>query len=102
MSFVQLLRLIVRSWWRSKLFVVISLASLTVGIACTCLLTAFVLYERNVEAYNPNRERIFRLTQELPYNEQDMNTTFVFGGHAADVVAPFPEIESYACTSDTG
>lgn len=102
MSFVQLLRLIVRSWWRSKLFVVISLASLTVGIACTCLLTAFVLYERNVEAYNPNRERIFRLTQELPYNEQDMNTTFVFGGHAADVVAPFPEIESYACTYDTG
>lgn len=101
MSFFQLLRLIVRSWWRSRLFVVISLVSLTVGIACTCLLTAFVLYERNIEAHNPNRERIFRLTQKVSFNGQDRDATFFFGVHAADVTAPFPEIEAYACTYDT-
>ncbi|MDH6304543.1 putative ABC transport system permease protein [Parabacteroides sp. PF5-5] len=52
------LKLIFRSWWRNKAFAVISVLSLAVGIACTNLLAAFVIHEYNVEAGNPNRDRI--------------------------------------------
>ena len=42
---MYILKFVLRSWWRNKLFVTISLVSLIIGIACTNLLTAFVLYE---------------------------------------------------------
>lgn len=51
-------KLIFRSWLRNKTFTVISILSLAVGIACTNLLAAFVIHEYNIEANNPNRDRI--------------------------------------------
>ena len=45
MSYYQLLRLIVRGWWRNKLFTVVSWGSLVIGILCVSLLGAFVLHE---------------------------------------------------------
>ena len=50
------LKLVLRSWWRNKTFSVISIVSLAIGIACTNLLVAFVIYEFNIEADNPNKE----------------------------------------------
>ena len=46
---MHILKIILRSWWRNKLFVTISLVSLIIGITCTNLLTAFVLYEHHIE-----------------------------------------------------
>ncbi len=51
-------KLIFRSWWRNKTFTVISILSLAVGIACTNMLTAFVIHEYNIEAENPNKDKI--------------------------------------------
>jgi len=58
-------KLIFRSWWRNKTFTVISILSLAVGIACTNLLAAFVIHEYNIEANNPNRDRIVVLQKLL-------------------------------------
>ena len=46
-------KLVLRSWWRNKTFSIISIVSLAIGIACTNLLTAFVIYEYNLEKDNP-------------------------------------------------
>lgn len=89
-----LLKLIFRNWWRNKLFAVISLVSLVIGISCTNLLISFVIHEYTIEGGNPNKDRILRLTQQLPFM-QDRQGTFVYGGAVQDIVAPFPEIESY-------
>jgi len=51
-------KLIFRSWWRNKTFTIISILSLAVGIACINLLAAFVIHEYNIEAENPNKDRI--------------------------------------------
>lgn len=45
MENLVLLKLIFRNWWRNKLFAVISLVSLVVGISCTNLLISFVIHE---------------------------------------------------------
>lgn len=50
---MYILKFVLRSWWRNKLFVTISLVSLIIGIACTNLLTAFVLYEYNIDITTP-------------------------------------------------
>lgn len=46
------IKLIVRNWWRNKLFFLISLFSLTAGLGCTNLLMTFFIHEYNVEKYN--------------------------------------------------
>lgn len=71
------LKLVIRSWKRNKLFVAISLVSLVVGIACTTLLMAFVIHEYNVENNNPNKNRILRLVQTLPFAQQAVEGTFI-------------------------
>lgn len=87
-----------RSWKRNKLFVAISLVSLVVGIACTTLLMAFVIHEYNVENNNPNKNRILRLVQTLPFAQQAVEGTFIYGGTVPQIVSQFPEIESYLRT----
>lgn len=60
------LKLVLRSWWRNKTFSVISIVSLAIGITCINLLAAFVIHEYNVEAGNPNKERILCMSQDSP------------------------------------
>ena len=91
---LNILKLVLRNWWRNKLFVTISLVSLVIGIACTNLLTAFVLYEYHIEAHNPNRDRILRLTQTLPFAQQEMQGTFVYHESVPEIISQFPEIEA--------
>ncbi len=59
-------KMIFRNWRRNKTFALISILSLAVGIACINLLAAFVIHEYNVEAGNPNRERIYMLEYSTP------------------------------------
>lgn len=92
------LKLIIRNWKRNKLFVAISLVSLIVGIACTTLLMAFVVHEYNVESHNPNKNRILRLTQTLPFAQQEVEGTFIYGGTVPQIASQFPEITSYLRT----
>nr|WP_302831325.1 hypothetical protein [uncultured Bacteroides sp.] len=92
------MKLVIRSWKRNKLFVVISLISLVIGIACTTLLMAFVIHEYNIENNNPNRNRILRLIQTLPFAQQEVEGTFIYGGGVPQIVSQFPEVESYLRT----
>jgi len=94
MANFNILKLVLRNWWRNKLFVTISLVSLVIGIACTNLLTAFVLYEYHIEANNPNRDRILRITQTLPFAQQEMQGTFVYHESVPEIISQFPEIEA--------
>lgn len=51
-------KLIFRSWWRNKTFTIISILSIAVGIACTNLLAALIIHELNIEADNPNKDKL--------------------------------------------
>ncbi|MDR2919239.1 MAG: ABC transporter permease [Tannerella sp.] len=65
-------KLIFRSWWRNKTFTIISILSLAVGIACTNLLTAFVIHEYNIEAENPNKDKM--VVAKMTIANDGMNT----------------------------
>lgn len=93
MSYYQLLRLIVRGWWRNKLFTVVAWGSLVIGILCVSLLGAFVLHEYHADKAIPEEERILRLTQQVSMGEQAV-TTFIYGPDVPQIVSVFPEIET--------
>ena len=93
MSYYQLLRLIVRGWWRNKLFTVVAWGSLVIGILCVSLLGAFVLHEYHADKAILEGERILRLTQQVSMGEQ-AETTFIYGPDVPQIVSAFPEIET--------
>lgn len=98
MTLTQHIRLVLHSWRHNKLFTIISLFSLTVGISCTCLLTAFVTHESNIESGNPNRDRIIRLTQPMPVYGKAVQGSFVYGESVSEIMASLPEAESFLRT----
>lgn len=63
------LKMILRSWWRNKVFFLVSVASLALGLACTNLLMTYFVHEHGLEGYNPDRDRIVFLRQDDPMNE---------------------------------
>ena len=48
MNTIAIFKIIFRGWWRNKLFILISLISLTVGLGCTNLLVTFFIHEYNI------------------------------------------------------
>lgn len=94
-------KLIFRSWWRNKTFTVISILSLAVGIACTNLLVAFVIHEYNIEAGNPNKDRLYCLVQDNPFQSGDK--VFFASDHILSMIKDrYPEVEDYVCLNQGG
>lgn len=63
------LKMILRSWWRNKVFFLVSVASLALGLACTNLLMTYFVHEHGLEGSNSDRDRIVFLRQDDPMNE---------------------------------
>lgn len=88
------LKLVLRSWWRNKTFSIISIISLAIGIACTNLLAAFVIYEYTIEANNPEREQIVYMAQDSPMQSGEI-VSYVVGSIPIQLKEKYAEIEDY-------
>lgn len=95
------LKLVMRSWWRNKTFSIISIVSLAIGIACTNLLSVFVIHEYNLEADNPNRERIYMLDQDSPLQPGE-RACYTVGGIPEMIKEKHPEITDHLCLNNLG
>jgi hypothetical protein len=68
---MNILRFILRTWSRNKLFFLISIVSLTVGLTCTNLLFTFFVHEYGIETGNPDRSRLYVLQQDSPMRDRE-------------------------------
>ena len=96
MNLLLSIKLIIRNWWRNKLYFFISLFSLTIGLACTSLLVTFFIHEYNIESTNPNRENIYILRQDSPMEEGE-KVSYVTTNAAKQIKNNYAEVESMLC-----
>ena len=87
------IKLIIRNWWRNKMYFFISLFSLTIGLACTNLLITFFIHEYNIESTNPIRKNIYILRQDSPMGD-DEKVTYTANNAAKLIQKNYAEIES--------
>lgn len=87
------IKLIIRSWWRNKTYFLISLFSLTIGLACTNLLVTFFIHEYNIESTNPHRGNIYVLRQDSPMEEGEL-TTYATVQATEQIRNNYAEVES--------
>lgn len=69
MTILSTFKIILRSWWRNKVFFIISVVSLAIGLACTNLLFTYFIHDYNIESGNREKDRIFCLRQDNPMQE---------------------------------
>ena len=93
-----LLKLIFRSWWRNKLFAVISIISLAVGLTCTNMLISYVLYELGIESDNPNKEHIIYMAQDSPMASGEQ-VSYIAGNIPIELKERYPEVRSFLRTN---
>lgn len=92
MSYI--IKFIFRNWWRNKLFFVISVVSLAIGLACANLLLAFVIYESNIEADNTNKDHILYMNQPFPM-DTTQRVSYISGSIPEQLKNNYPDIEDY-------
>ncbi len=101
MSYFVTLKFIIRGWWRNKLFFLISLFSLTVGLACTNLLFTFFVHEYNIESSNQDKERIFCLRQDDPMQE-NKKVAYAVENIPAMLKNKYAEVEDFLRINEMG
>lgn len=101
MNLLLNIKLIIRNWWRNKMYFLISLFSLTVGLACTNLLVTFFIHEYNIESTNPNRENIYIMRQDSPMGEEEI-VTYTEVNAAQQIKKNYAEVESMLRLNSVG
>lgn len=94
MPLVFTLKIIFRSWWRNKLFFLIAVTSLSIGLAGTNLLMTYFVHDYFIEEGNPYKDRIFCLRQDNPF-EQDQKVAYAAGDAPMKIKETIPGVEDY-------
>ena len=56
----NLIKYSIRSFKRQRAYIIINVLGLSIGIACSLLITLFIINEAGYDRYNIKKDRIFR------------------------------------------
>jgi putative ABC transport system permease protein len=89
-----------RSLKKQKGYVFINIMGLSIGLACSLIITLFVIHQLSYDNYHEKKDRIFRLVLDGKIGEQE-----VLASYTASIIGPtmkndFPEVESF-CRMNT-
>jgi putative ABC transport system permease protein len=87
------LKITYRNFKRQKLYTVINLAGLAVGMAACILVMTYVRHETGYDSFHENAGRIYRLTMNGTLSRLDLNLATSNGAIAPDLMKELPEIE---------
>lgn len=90
-------RMIFRGWIRNKVYTVISLLSLVIGLTCCVLMVGFVMNEFRIASAIPDSEQWYMLTQKNDFysNTEVLDITVGSGNAAVILHDRFPEVQEY-------
>lgn len=96
------LKMIFRSWARNKIYFVISMLSLIIGLTCCVLLIGFVANEYNIAHVVKGGGQWYLLQEQNVYysNEEVMANHTLNGGRAVAIQRSFPEVEDICVCHD--
>ena len=88
------LKITYRNFQRQKLYTVINLAGLALGMACFILIMTYVHHELGYDAFHEKAGRIYRLTVRGNLSQQPFNVASSNGATAPGLAREIPEIEN--------
>jgi len=91
----DLLKHSLRSLKKQKGYVFINILGLAIGIACSLIITLFVIHELSYDQYHTKKDRIFRLTLDGKIGEQELVVASTAAVIGPTMLAEFPEVENF-------
>jgi putative ABC transport system permease protein len=82
-----------RNLWRHRVFSMINLLGLAVGMASFLLISRYVAFERSYDAFNVKADRIYRINCDTKTETEVIHTGVTAGPHGPSIKANFPEVE---------
>src|SRR3989339_2193818 len=85
----------IRSFSRQKGYVFINILGLSIGIACSLLISLYVIHELSYDTYNQKKDRIYRLTLDGKIGGQEVQASSTASPIGPTMLQEFPEVEDY-------
>jgi putative ABC transport system permease protein len=85
-------KITIRNILRQKVYSIINIAGLAIGIACSIIITAFILHELSYDKFHEKTDRIFRLILNGKIGEEEMRTAWTAIPAVAAFVEEFPAV----------
>ena len=88
-----------RAFWKHKVFSLINVIGLAIGMATFFLIYLYVSYERSYDTYHTNADRIYRLVvyDDRPTESQYNNSSTAMG---PALLRDYPEIQAMVRITD--
>ena len=94
--FRNYLRVAFRNLWRHRVFSVINLLGLAIGMASFLLISRYVAFERSYDDFNVRADRIYRIDCDTRTETEVIHTGTTAGATGGAIKAAFPEVEEQA------
>ena len=86
------IRLALRHMIRQRSYVFINVVGLAIGLACSIIISLFVIYELGYDDYNEKKDRIWRLYLKGKLGETELEGAWTCSPAAPALKQDFPEI----------
>jgi putative ABC transport system permease protein len=100
--FNNLLKHSIRSFKRQRAYIIINILGLAIGIACSLLITLYVINEASFDRYNLKKERIFRIILNGKLGEQEITASSTPAVMGPTLPKELPEVEDFLRMNDVG
>lgn len=88
--FMNYIRIALRNFKRQKVYSLINLSGLSLGLACFILISLWVRHEMSYDRFHGNKERIYRLLNAIDDGNFGTSVSYALGPELKD---KYPEIE---------
>jgi len=98
----NLIKLSLRSFKRQRVYIIINILGLSIGIACSLLIALYVINEASYDKYNTKRDRIYRTILNGKIGGQEVTAASSPAIMGPTMVKEFPEIEDFLRMNNNG
>jgi len=98
----DLLKHSLRSFKRQRAYIVINILGLAIGIACSLLITLYVLNEAGYDRFNEKKDRLYRVILNGKIGGQEITGAFTPAIMGPTLPKEFPEVEDFLRLNGVG
>jgi putative ABC transport system permease protein len=98
----NLIRHSLRSFKRQRAYIIINILGLSIGIACSLLISLYVINEASYDKFNTKKDRIFRAILNGKIGGQEITIATSAAVMGPTMLREFPEVEDFLRMSGRG
>lgn len=94
-----MLKIVFRSLFRQKVYAVVIILSLAIGLSFANILVAFIVRETSTDSFFTQKDRIYRLLSDDPFGNRS-SISFILENTSQYIAQHFPEVEKLSRVFD--